>query len=119
MVENEEDGIFCAECNVKMKLGVIPKYDYEGGYTLHNVKAYKCQKCNNIFFTEEQAHEMEARTSELKEHEFGFERKIAVSGKSLIVGIPVELVDHLHIKKGQKVKIVPIAKEGFMIRKTN
>ena len=119
MVRNVEEGIFCAKCNVKMKLGVLPKYEYEEGYPLHNVKVYQCPKCNNVFFTEEQAHEMEARTTELKEHEFGFERKVIISGKSLVVGIPAELVNHLHIKKGQKVKIVPIAREGLLIKKTH
>mgnify|MGYP001566757588 FL=1 len=118
MVANMEEGIFCAKCNVKMKLGMLPKYEYEEGYLLHNVRAYQCPKCNKIFFTEEQAHEMEERTTELKEHEFGFERTVTVSGKSLMVGIPAELVEHLHIKKGQKVKIFPIAKEGFIIKKT-
>ena len=118
MVKGIEEGIFCAKCNLKMKLGVLPKYEYEEGYQLHNVKAYQCPKCNKIFFTEEQAREMEAHTTELKEHEFGFERNVTISGKSLMVGIPAELVKLLRIKKGQKVKIFPIAKEGFMIKKT-
>ena len=116
MVKNIDDGIFCVKCNVRMKLGIIPSYEYEESYPLHNIRAYRCPNCTNIFFTEEQAHEMEARTTELKEHEFGFERKVTISGKSLVVGIPIELAKHLHIKKGQKVKIIPIIKDGFMIK---
>lgn len=61
-----------------MKLGTIPKYDYVEGVFLHDVSAYICPKCNNFFFTEEQAHEMEARTGELMKRSPGFERKIAV-----------------------------------------
>jgi phage FluMu protein Com len=112
-----KDGIYCAKCNVESKLSVLSKYEYEEGTPLHNVQAYVCPKCKDIFFTEEQAHEMEARTQELREYSFGFERKVGVSGTSLVVGIPSELADHLKIKQGQKVRIIPIAKDGFMIRK--
>ena len=112
----EVNGIYCAKCNVQMKLGVLPKYEYEEGYPLHNIQAYQCPKCSKAFFTEEQAKEMEARTAEVKEYSFGFERKVTISGKSLVVGIPSELADHLDIKQGTKVRIFPIAKEGFMIK---
>src|SRR3989338_2847835 len=114
MAKEMNEGIYCAKCNIQMKLGVLPKYEYEEGYHLHNVRAYQCYKCNKTFFTEEQAHEMEARTAEVKEYTFGFERKVTISGKSLVVSIPKELADHLEIRQGQKVKIIPIAKEGFM-----
>ncbi|HLD33095.1 MAG TPA: AbrB/MazE/SpoVT family DNA-binding domain-containing protein [Candidatus Nanoarchaeia archaeon] len=107
--------IYCARCNVEMKLGVLPTYEFEEGYVLQNIHAYKCLKCHNVFFTEEQAKKMNMLTSKLKKEEFGFERKITVSGKSLVVGIPIELAEHLHIKQGQKVKIIP-GKEGFMIK---
>ena len=107
--------IYCAKCDVEMNLGVLPTYEFEEGYTLENVHAYKCSKCHNVFFTEEQAKEMDRRTTQLKKQEFGFERKVTVSGKSLVVGIPIELAEHLHIRKGQKVRIIP-EKEGFMIK---
>lgn len=112
-----KDGLFCAKCDVEMKLVVLPKYEFEEGYLLHNVHAYQCSKCNKTFFTEEQANELELRTKEVKEYGFGFLRKITISGKSLVVGIPAELAEHLHIKQGQKVKVIPIAREGFMIKK--
>lgn len=112
-----KDGIYCAKCNVESKLAVLSKYEYEEGTPLHNVQTYRCPKCHDIFFTEEQAHEMRARTEELQEYAFGFERKVLVTGKSLAVGIPSELADHLKIKQGQKVRIIPIARDGFMIRK--
>ena len=116
MAKEMNEGIYCAKCNIQMKLGVLPKYEYEEGYPLHNVRAYQCSKCNKTFFTEEQAHEMEARTAEVKEYTFGFERKVTISGKSLVVSIPKELADHLNIKQGTKVRIIPVAKEGLMIR---
>lgn len=109
------DGIYCAQCNLEMKKGIISHYEYEEGYPLHNVDAYKCPQCNKTFFTEEQAHQMESRTERMKKELFGFERTVSVSGKSLVVGIPSALADHFHIRKGQKVKIIPSDK-GFMIK---
>ena len=114
-----KEGIYCAKCNIQMRLGVVPRYEYEEGYPLHNVQAFQCQKCKNLFFTEEQAHQIEVCTNELKEYTFGFERKVTISGKSLVVGIPAELADHLNIKQGQKVRIIPVAKDGFIIKKTS
>ena len=60
---------------------------------------------------------MEARTNELRKYSFGFERKLTVSGRSLVLGIPIEIVEQLKLKQGQKVKIFPLSKEGFVMRK--
>jgi len=111
-----KDGWYCAKCNIEMRLGVVPKYEYTEGIPLYNVQAYLCPKCDNVFFTEEQADEMEARTEELKKRTFAFLRKVAVSGKSLVIGIPSELAEHLRIKQGQKVKILP-SSNGFFVQK--
>lgn len=110
-----KDGIYCAKCNVEMHVGLLPRYEYEEGIPLHNVRSYLCPKCGKFIFTEEQAHDMRARTDEAKEYMFGFERKVSLSGTSLVVGIPAELASHLRIKQGQKVRIIPVAKEGFMV----
>ena len=110
---------YCAKCDEEMKEVLLPKYEYEEGYLMHNVGAFRCHTCGKTFFTENQAKEMKARTNELKEYMFGFERQVMVSGKSLVVGIPCELAEHLHIKRGQKVKVFPVADEGLMIRKVN
>ncbi len=108
---------YCIKCDEEMQEVLLPKYEYEEGQILHNVGAFRCNKCEKIFFTENQAKEMKARTNELREYTFGFERKVIISGKSLVVSIPHELAEHLHINKGQKVKIFPISKEGMIIRK--
>ncbi len=114
--ELEEGKLCCAKCHLEMKEVLLPKYEYVGGIPLHNVSAYRCHKCGNIFFTERQAKDMESRVNELKEHCFGFERKVTVSGKSLAITIPRELVSYLKIHRGQKLKVFPMAKEGFMIK---
>ena len=96
---------------------LLPKYEYEEGQTLHNVSTFRCNKCGRIFFTEDQAQQMKIRARELKEYTFGFERKVILSGKSLVVGIPAELAEHLKIGQGQKVKVYPLANEGLIVRK--
>ena len=114
--ELKEGKIYCAKCNLEMREVLLPKYEYAEGLPLHNVSAYRCHKCGNTFFTEQQAKEMESRTNELKDYAFGFERKVTISGKSLAVTIPHELADHLNIEQGQKVTVFPVAKEGFMVK---
>ena len=110
-----KDGIYCAKCNILVKEGMLPRYEFQEGFPLKNVNAYVCSKCDNVFFTEKQAKEMERRTE--KEYSFGFDRKVTVSGRSLVVGIPAELAEHLKRKQSQKVRIIPIARDGFMIKK--
>ncbi|MEK6834786.1 MAG: Mut7-C RNAse domain-containing protein [Nanoarchaeota archaeon] len=116
-LEMKENTIYCAKCNQEMREVLLPKYEFEEGLPLHNIHAYRCNNCGKIFFTEKQAKEMEARTSELREYRFGFERKLTISGRSLSLGIPSELATQLNLKKGQKVKIYPISKEGILIKK--
>jgi len=111
------EDILCARCNLPMEKTVLPRYEYVEGVPLHNVESYRCGKCGSLFFTEEQAEEMERRTREIEEYRFGFERKVTVSGKSLVVSIPHELVEHLALKQGQKVRVIPVAQEGFLVQK--
>jgi len=113
----KENAVYCAKCDEEMKEVLLPAYEYQEGLPLHNVTAYRCNSCGKIFFTEAQAKEMQARSSEAKEYMFGFERKITVSGKSLVVTIPHEVAAHLNMKAGQSVKLFPIAKQGFLIKK--
>jgi len=112
-----KDGIYCAKCSVEMKLGVVPRYEFTPGFPIFNVPAYLCPKCDNVFFTEEQADNMEDMTKELIDRSFSFDRRVGVSGKSLSIGIPSELARHLHLKKGQKLRLFPVAEDSFLIRK--
>lgn len=112
-----KDGIYCAKCNKEMTLSIVPKYEFTDGFPLYNVPAYVCETCENVFFTEEQAREMKTKTKEMIDRSFSFERKVTISGKSLVVGIPVELAAHLGLKKGSKLKLFPIAQDSLLIRK--
>ncbi|MEK6960028.1 MAG: hypothetical protein AABX47_02570 [Nanoarchaeota archaeon] len=111
-----KDGWCCVKCDLPMESVLLPRYEYEIGCPLHDVEALKCKKCGEVFFTEDQAHAMRDRTEELKEFSFGFVRTVTLSGKSLVVCVPSELADQLKMKQGQKVRIIPIAREGFMVK---
>ncbi|HIG93482.1 TPA: AbrB/MazE/SpoVT family DNA-binding domain-containing protein [Candidatus Woesearchaeota archaeon] len=113
----KEEVPYCAKCDQEMQQILLPKYEYEEEQVLHNVEAYRCNSCGKIFFTESQAKQMKLRSRELKEYTFGFERKVTISGKSLVIGIPHELAEHLHIEQGQTVKVYPMANEGLIIKK--
>ena len=113
----KENVFYCATCNKEMKLVLLKNYEFEDGFPLVGVPAYQCGKCHEFFFTEEQAKKMEQRTNQLRKHAFAFQRKITISGKSLALGIPSELAEHLHLKQGTAVKILPLAKNGFLVKK--
>lgn len=84
----KENSIYCAKCDVEMKAKIIDSYEYEIGHPVPDVEVYECPKCGKIFLTKEQAKRVKAKTEEMKESTFGFERKVTISGKSLVAGIP-------------------------------
>lgn len=108
---------YCATCDTEMKLVLLKNYAFEEGIPLAHVPAYRCPKCHDFFFTEQQAKTMEQKTNQLKKHIFSFQRRVTLSGKSLVVGIPSELAEHLHLKQGTPVKILPVAKDRFLVQK--
>ena len=107
---------YCAECNVQMKEAILPTYEYEEGIPLKNVLCLRCPKCENIFFTEEQAEIMERRTEEIKKIMFEFIRTISKSGRSLVLRIPQDVRRYYDLEEGEKVKIIPVGQEGFMVK---
>lgn len=116
--EQKSDVPYCVKCDEEMQEVLLPSYEYEEGLPLHNVQAYRCNTCSKIFFTELQAKAMETRARDLNTHAFGFERKLTISGKSLVVTIPHEIVQHLRMKPGQLVKLFPLPENGFLVKKT-
>ena len=113
----KEQVFYCETCDKEMKLVLLKHYAFEEGIPLTHVPAYRCSKCHDFFFTEQQAKNMEQKTNQLKKHVFAFQRKVTLSGKSLVVGIPSELAEHLHLKQGTPVKILPVAKDRFLVKK--
>jgi hypothetical protein len=56
----KENVLYYANCNKEMKDVLLPRYEYDERFPLHNVAARKCPKCAKIFFTEAQAKEIKA-----------------------------------------------------------
>nr|WP_304766362.1 AbrB/MazE/SpoVT family DNA-binding domain-containing protein [Candidatus Burarchaeum sp.] len=44
-----------------------------------------------------------------------FERKVSYAGRSLIITIPEDLARHMGIKKGDKTKLMPVGRKGFLV----
>ena len=51
----------------------------------------------------------------IKAEMLAFERKVTVSGRSLVINLPEDLVRHMNIIKGQKVRILPAGKRKFIV----
>lgn len=107
--------IRCTKCKEPAKKVVLDDYEHEEGLVLHNVKAMECPKCKEFVFTEEQMEEVEKKTKALAVHRFTFERKLTISGRSLVINIPEDLVKHLHLVKGALVKLVPLDDKRFLV----
>ena len=107
--------IICKKCNSEAQEVNLEIYEYEEGIPLRNVKAYECPNCGEFIFTEQQIEEMERRTNIKKSEMFSFKRKVTISGRSLVINIPEDLVKHMDILKGKTVKIIPAGKKRFIV----
>jgi hypothetical protein len=107
--------IICKKCGIEAKEITLDRYEYEEGIPLCNVHAFECPNCKEFIFTEEQVDEIEKRTDLIKSEMLAFERKVTVSGRSLVINLPEDLVKHMNIIKGKKVKIIPGGKKKFIV----
>lgn len=74
-----------------------------------------CRKCGEVFFTEESSDAIDKKAKEL--NLWGVEKKtrIAYAGNSLIVRIPKEIANMLHLKKGEEVTVRSEGKRRIVI----
>ena len=107
--------IICKKCDIEAKEVVLDSYEYEEGIPLKKINTYECPNCKEFIFTEEQVEEMERRTDIIKSEMFAFNRKVTISGRSLVINIPEDLVKHMNILKGKTVKIIPAGKKRFIV----
>jgi hypothetical protein len=106
--------VVCKKDGAQAKLTTIGSYEYEPGIPLQNVPTFECPKCHEFIFTPEQVEDMEARTDKIKAHSFAFERKITISGRSLSINLPEDLVKHMKLLKGKSLRLTPIDDKRFM-----
>ena len=107
--------MMCKKCNIRIDKIVIKNYEYERGIPLNDVEAYGCKKCGEFVFTEEQIENIEKRTEVAKIHRFSFERKLTVSGRSLVINIPEDVVRHMNLSKGKVATLTPIDDKSFIV----
>jgi len=105
----------CNKCGMDTREVVLESYEYEEGILLRNVPAYECPKCGEFIFTEKQVEDMEQKTDLIKAEMLAFERKVTISGRSLVINLPEDLVKHMNIIKGKTVKIIPAGKKRFIV----
>jgi len=107
--------IICKKCGLPARKMLIPRYEHEEGIPLKNVEGMACPKCHEFIFTEKQMQAIEKRTEASKMHQFAFERKITISGRSLVINLPEDLVRHMHVLKGTIAKLIPIDDKHFLV----
>ncbi len=107
--------IICKKCGIEAREAVLESYEYEEGILLRNVPTYECPKCGEFVFTETQVEDMERKTDLIKAEMLAFERKVTISGRSLCLNLPEDLVKHMNIIKGKNVKIIPAGRKRFIV----
>lgn len=108
----------CSKCRLNAKKVVLDKYEYIEGIVLHNVEAYQCPKCKELFFYEKQVEAMDKASEEIKAHAFAFNRKIIVSGRSLVINLPEDLTRHMNLTKVEMIKLQPLDHKRFLVELT-
>jgi YgiT-type zinc finger domain-containing protein len=110
--------MFCKKCKEETKKTTLDRYEHEKGIVLENVEAYECPKCGEFIFTEKQLEDSERRTEVIKIHKFSFKRKLTVSGRALVINIPVnipeDVVRHMKLTKGMPIKLTPLDDKRFL-----
>ena len=107
--------MICTKCKEEARKVVLGSYEHERGIKLKDVEAYKCPKCREFVFTEKQMEEIEKRTEAIKVHKFSFERKITISGRSLVINIPEDITRHMKLAKGMRARLTPIDDKELLI----
>ena len=103
----------CPICSGKLKMTKAEYSFYDVPFGKFDAEV--CQKCNEIFFTEEASDEIDRIAK--KKGLWGLERKskISYSGNSLIVRIPKEIANFMDLTKGKDIEIHPEGKKKIVV----
>ena len=107
----------CPICNGKLKLTKLEYSFYDIPFGKFDAEV--CQKCGEIFFTEEASDRIDEIAKE--KGLWGLEKrsKISYSGNSLIVRIPKEIAEFMDLMKGQEIEIHPEGKKKIVVEITS
>ena len=103
----------CPNCGVKMKSANEP-YIYNG-IELGKFDSEKCQKCGEVFFTEESSDAIDAKAKELGLWGIGQIGRLGYSGNSIIVRVPKKIAEFLKFKEGKNVFIRPEGRNRLVV----
>lgn len=86
-----------------------------GDIILGKFEADECEKCSEIFFTEEASDEIDKKAKHLGLWGMAAKTKIGYSGNSLIVRIPKDISNFMKLKKGEEISLHPEGKGRLVI----
>ena len=67
----------------------------------------KCKECATC----------EVSIINIEKRNIHFERKVSYSGRSLIISIPEDLARYMNLTKENRVRIIPVDRNGFLVEK--
>ena len=104
----------CYICE-KGGLGKVKQpYKLYGEY-LGDFEAEKCNKCGEIFYSEETSRKMTEAARARGLWGLNAESKVGQSGTTLDIRLPKKVIEFMNIKKGESVKIYPEHKRRLVI----
>lgn len=90
------------------------EYAY-GDIVLGEFDAEVCDRCGEVFFTEEASDEIDRLAKERGVWGIEARTKVSYSGNSLIVRIPKEVVEFMGLEKGDGVRVHPEGKRRLVV----
>ncbi len=105
------------ECPVCEKGKMIKKksrYVY-GDIDFGEYESLVCDKCGEVFFTEDSSRLIEKKAKELGIWGLEKESKISYSGNSMIVRIPKAIADFMDLRRGKEILIHPEGKKKLVV----
>jgi len=103
----------CPMCGGRLRKG-RREYFY-GGISLGEHEAEVCERCGEVFFTEEASDAIDLLAKERGVWGLEARTKVSYSGNSLIVRIPKEIAEYMGIKRGDGVRIHPEGKQRIVV----
>ena len=103
----------CPVCSGKMRKGKEPYFF--AGMKLGEFEAERCQKCSEVFFTEDASDKIDAKAKELGLWGMGQLGTLGYSGNSVIVRVPKKIAEFLEFKEGKRVYIRPEGKKKLVV----
>ena len=103
----------CPVCEGRLRK-VRREYAY-GDIVLGEFDAEACDRCGEVFFTEEASDEIDRLAKERGLWGIEARTKVSYSGNSLIVRIPKEVVEFMGLEKGDGVRLRPEGKRRLVV----